>query len=344
MRPATLASLTRSGRLESVHRGALAVVDGEGELLAAAGAVDQPSYFRSACKSLQLVPTVEAGLVEEFNLEDQHLAVMSASHSAAPRHVEAVQEILTAIGLGPEDLGCGYQPPRNQESLAAVLGGAAPSALYNNCSGKHAGMLALARLLGTGTASYLDPDHPAQRRITERLAAYCRVPVDDLHLGNDGCSAPTPYLPLRAMAFGFARFAREVGSAGSAAARIAAACQRRADMLGEENSFQVALARTLGDRLVGKYGAEGLFCIAVPERDLGIAVRIEDGAARAIGPVVLDILLQLAVVREDDLGPLATFHEITLTNWRGTEIGTMRSGLVLSYTRTGDPVRPELRS
>jgi L-asparaginase II len=326
--------LTRSGRIESVHRGAVAVVDADGALVASAGAADQPCYFRSACKPLQVVPAIEAGIVERFGLDDRHVAIMVASHSGAPRHVRAVAEILAAADLGPEALGCGYHVPRNRESLRRILAGEPPSPLYNNCSGKHAGMLALARMLAAGVASYMDPAHPAQRMITARVADYCGISPDDVHLGTDGCSAPTLYAPLRLLAQGFARYARELSQPDSAATRVARAMTHAADMLGEEDSFQVVLSRTLGPRLVGKYGAEGLFCVAVPDRNLGIAVRVEDGAPRAIGPIILDILLKLAVIREDELGPLAPLYEITLKNWRGTEIGIMRSGVVLSNRQT----------
>jgi L-asparaginase II len=208
--------------------------------------------------------------------------------------------------------------------------GGEPAAIYNNCSGKHAGMLALAVLEGAGIETYMHPEHPAQRCITARVAAACGLSPDAAHTGTDGCSAPTLYAPLVAMARGFARLAREAAEPASAAARIGAAMARCPEMLGEEDDFQAVFSRELGQRAIGKYGAEGLYCVAVPERELGIAVRIEDGAQRAVAPVVLEILLELGIFDRQELGALSRFHEMTLTNWRGTEIGIMRSSVVLS--------------
>jgi L-asparaginase II len=321
----------------------VAVVDADQRLLATAGAAEQPSYLRSAGTPLQALPAIEAGLLERFALDDRHLAVMVASHSGAPRHLEAVTEILQAADLAPEALGCGHHEPHNHESRALLAAGAPATAIYNTCSGKHAGMLAFARLLETGTAGYLDPGHPVQQRITARVAEACGIPLAEAHAGTDCCSAPTLYAPLTALATGFARLAREMRDEEHAAARIGAAMQRSGDMLGEEDSFQVLLSRTLGGRLIGKLGAEGLFCAAVPEREMGIAVRVEDGAARPVGPIVLDILLKLGVIREEDLGPLEPYHEITLHNWRGTEIGVLRADVELSYETIDELAHPAVK-
>jgi L-asparaginase II len=196
------------------------------------------------------------------------------------------------------------------------------SPLFNNCSGKHAAMLALSAHLGADPAAYLEPAHPAQDLILERTAELAGIARRDAHFGIDGCSAPTLYAPLAAFAAAFGRFAR-LGREDrrGAAARIQAAMAVRSDMLGEAGSFNTALMATLGGRLMGKGGAEGLFCVAVPEADLGFAVRIEDGSARAIGPVVLDVLRQLGVVSEEELGPLAHTHAPQLRNWRGIVVG-----------------------
>ncbi len=326
-----VASATRSGRVESVHRGAVAVVGPGGRLVAGAGAYDQVFYYRSACKPMQLVPVVEAGVVETFGLDDRHLAVMMSSHTGAPRHVAAVRDILGAIGLTTDALGCGFHEPQNAESRRLLA--TTPerrSALYNNCSGKHAAMLALSVALEVTAESYLDPRHPAQARIIDCVADYAGIPLNDAHLGTDGCSAPTLYAPLWAMAAAFARYAAHMTESGSAPQRIGQAAARCPEMLGEEEDFQVILERVLGERLIGKYGAEALFCLAVPAQGLGIAVRIEDGGRRAVAPVVCDLLAQLDVVADDEWGTLLEFREPVLHNWRGVEVGRLRSELVLS--------------
>jgi L-asparaginase II len=325
----------------------IAVADGTGRLVARIGNAEREFYFRSSAKPMQLLPTVEGGAADRFGFGERELAAAASSHSGAPEHVDAAREILARAGYGPEHLGCGYQEPRNRESLrlvmrhdgipgavAATPGGAeggpggngaaaSPfSPLYNNCSGKHAAMLALSAHLGADPAGYLDPAHPAQALILERTAELAGIRRRDAHFGIDGCSAPTLYAPLAALAaaFGrFARIAREDRQGG--AARIHAAMAMRADMLGEPGTFNTVLMSTLGGRLVGKGGAEGLFCVGVPEADLGFAVRIEDGSSRAIGPVVLEVLRQLQVVGEEELGPLGHTHVPQLRNWRGHVVG-----------------------
>ncbi len=326
-----LAIVYRSGEVESVHRGAIAVADGDGKLGAAVGEVEQPFYFRSSAKPVQLLATVESGAADRFEFGDRELAVAASSHSGSPQQVEAARDILRRAGLDAESLACGYQEPRNRESLTKVLAGGERSPLYNNCSGKHAGMLALAVHLDADPRGYLEPEHPAQARILERTCELAGIPRRDAHFGVDGCSAPTLYAPLSILAASFARLGRAVsGSSASAAGRIGGAMARRPDMLGEPESFNTVLAATLGKRLIGKGGAEGLFCVAVPEADLGIAVRIEDGSSRAIGPVVIELLVQLEVVRVDDLGALAPMREPVIKNWRGLRVGTIQPSFALT--------------
>lgn len=334
MAPAVLATVVRSGQVESVHRGVIAVADGDGRLVAAVGEVEQPFYFRSSAKPIQLLPTVERGVFERHGFGDREIAVAASSHSGAPRHVEVVRNILRQVGLEPEALGCGYQEPRNQESLEALIGGRAErTALYNNCSGKHAGMLALAADLGADPATYLEPDHPAQSLILDRTCELTGIARRSAHFGIDGCSAPTLYAPLAAFAAAFgrlARLARDGDGAGAGARRIGEAMAARPDMLGEPESFNPALIAALGRRLLAKGGAEGLFCGAVLDSGLGFAVRVEDGGSRAIGPVVIELLLQLELVRPEELGPLSRQRQPVLRNWRGRDVGTIHTSFVVT--------------
>jgi L-asparaginase II len=351
-----LAQITRSEQVESQHRGAIAVTDGEGRLVAAAGDVGQPFFFRSAAKPFQLLPTVESGAAARYHFGNPELSVCVSSHSGAPRHVELVRDILARVGLGPEALRCGYHDPRNRGSLAQVLasGDKEHSPLYDNCSGKHAAMLVLAVHLGADPEGYHEPDHPAQSLIVERTCEFAGVSRREAELGMDGCSVPSLYAPLATLAACFGRLAREAASGGAdentgpggragdgagtmgravAARRIHQAMAASPEMLGETDSFNAVLMAALGHRLIAKGGAEGLFCVAVPEADLGIALRIEDGANRAIPPVVLDLLVQLEVVQIEELGPLAQFRAPEIRNRRGTEItGVIRSALEIQWT------------
>ncbi len=360
-----LVTVTRSDALESIHRGLIAVADGAGRPVAHVGDTGRTFYFRSSAKPIQLLPTVETGAADRFGLTARELSTAASSHSGAPEHIAAARDILRKLGLTPEVLGCGYQEPRNRESLRIMMqhnghhgpvvseaetdadaletapgdrgpGAESPfSPLYNNCSGKHAAMLALAAHLGAEPAGYLDAKHPAQELILERTCELAGIPPSRARYGTDGCSAPTLYAPLAAFAAAFGRLARLARESGQgAAARIQMAMAHHADMLGEPSSFNAALVSHLGSRLLGKGGAEGLFCVAIPGADLGFAVRIEDGSSRAIGPVVLEVLRQLEVVGADELGPLAHTHVPQVRNWRGTIVGHLTPVFVLERTGT----------
>jgi L-asparaginase II len=190
-------------------------------------------------------------------------------------------------------------------------------------------MLALAVSLGAPPAGYLAPSHPAQARILDRTRELAGLTAAEALVGVDGCSAPTLYATLAQMATAFARLAAAARPAGAPAARIQQAMAAQPDMLGEPVSFNSVLMRALGERVLGKLGAEGVFCVAIPEAELGLALKIEDGASRALGPVVLEGLIQLGIVARDELGPLSTHHRPVLKNWRGTSIGEIRPILEL---------------
>jgi L-asparaginase II len=332
-----LAQVTRSGQVESLHRGAIAVTDGGGRLVAMVGEVEERYYFRSAAKPFQLLPTIESGAAERYGFGDREISVCVSSHSAAPRHVELVRDILSRADFGPAALRCGYHDPRNRESLVKVLSGGDQdhSPLFDNCSGKHAAMLLLARHLGLDPERYFEPDHPAQAMIVDRTCEFAGVRRAEADVGMDGCSVPSLYAPLSTLAAAFGRLARAAAeeASESAARRIHRAMAAAPEMLGEEESFNVVLMATLGDRVIAKGGAEGLFCVSVPGEDLGIALRIEDGANRAIAPAVLELLIQLAVVREQELGPLAVFRAPEIVNRRGSDVvGAVRPAFELTWT------------
>ncbi len=202
----TLVEVWRGGRVESEHRGAIAVVDANGRVLAHSGDVLVTSYLRSSAKPFQLLPLIESGAADRFGFTDRELAVIAGSHSGEPRHLEAVQSILNKIGIGDEALQCGLHVPFNPEAAKALrVANQSASVLHNNCSGKHAGMLAQAVDRGLSTADYLDPQHPVQIGIRHRLAQLADLAFDDIGVGVDGCSAPCFALPLKHAALAFAR-------------------------------------------------------------------------------------------------------------------------------------------
>jgi L-asparaginase II len=203
-----MVEITRNGRLESLHRGAVAVVDARGKLVASLGNPKQPVYLRSAAKPFQALALVCSGAADNYGVTEEELAVICGSHSGEARHVELVESILRRTGLRPEHLLCGIHPPFDAQARRALVeGGRAPNVLHNNCSGKHAGMLATARHLGLPLEDYIDPEHGVQTAIRGLLAFLAGLEGDEIELGTDGCAVPAFYMPLRSFSLAMARLA-----------------------------------------------------------------------------------------------------------------------------------------
>ncbi len=328
----TLVEVTRGGRVESEHRGAIAVVDADGELVAHAGDVNLVSYLRSSAKPFQLLPLVESGGADRFRFTDVELAVIAGSHSGEPRHVAAVQSILSKIGLSEEALQCGAHAPFNVDSARALrAAGREPTALHNNCSGKHSGMLAQAVDRGLSTHDYLDPQHPVQMTIRRRLAELADLAPAEIGVGVDGCSVPCFALPLRAAALAFARLAegREDGLS-----RVARVMMTYPEMVAGEGRLDTDLMRAVPGRVVSKGGAEGYHGMGVIQPDgtvLGIAIKIGDGDGRRGGhPVVIETLRQLGMLEAEALIALHNYHTWPITNHRGLQVGEVRANFKLT--------------
>jgi L-asparaginase II len=321
--------LLRGGVPESEHLAEGVVVDRMGTVLAATERPDWTTFFRSSAKPFQLLPLVERGHADRLGLTDRHLALMSASHNGAAIHVAGSREILAAAGSDESELECGYHVPEDPASarLLATADAAVKTAIWNNCSGKHAGMIALARAEGWTVRGYVAREHPVQRIQVEAIADVCGVDPARLPLATDGCSAVNPALPLVAMARGYARMAaarRDGGSARETAlARIRDAMAAHPEMVAGEGRFCTALMRVTAGRLVTKTGAEGLQCVALPSRGLGIALRVKDGARRAVAPALVSWLVSLGLVSAEEAERLAEFARPTLVNHRGLPVGTL---------------------
>ncbi len=324
---APLAVLERGGRAESVHRGTVAVADRGGRLRYVAGDPALPLYLRSACKPLQALPLVEDGGLERFELTDAELAVICASHAAEPVHLDAVRSILSKIGLDPPALRCGPHVPHDPATAAALArAGRAPEAIHSNCSGKHAGMLASCRLHGWPTETYLEPGHPLQRRIAAIIAEFC-ASSEPLPQATDGCGVPTFHANVGQLAQAFARLADPAELAPPRAAairRIGDAMAAHPVMVSGTGRLATSLMEVLGARLFCKGGAEGGFGVALRSRGLGIAVKIEDGNARAMGPIVVEVLRQLGAAGPADTAALAAHARPVVLNTRGEVVGAIR--------------------
>jgi L-asparaginase II len=320
-----LVEVTRGRVVESVHRGAVAVAGPGAASLLALGDVERPIYPRSAVKLLQALPLVETGAAAAYGFGDKELALACASHSGEPRHVELAQSMLRRVGLGPDALECGAHTPIGGAAARALTEQhVLPNALHNNCSGKHAGMLAVARHLGEPTVGYVAPGHPVQQRIRAIMEALTghRIAADATAI--DGCSVPTWALPLDSLARAFARLATGECLAAerhTAAKRLFAASAREPEMVAGEGRLCTRLMRLVDGHAFAKTGAEGVYCGAIPDMGVGIALKIDDGSSRAAECVIAAVFSGLMSEYATELGRLA---RLPLHNVRGVVVGEVR--------------------
>lgn len=329
-----LIEVTRGPLVESWHRGWVVVVDSAGTVVASLGDSATRTFFRSAAKPFQTIPLITSGAATRYGLTPQELAVITGSHSGEEIHLATVESILARGGLSVDLLQCGaHQPFDSQAARALRAAGRAPGPLHNNCSGKHAGMLLLARQGGYPLENYLDPDHPIQVGIRRVVADFTGTPVDEIVVAVDGCSAPVFGVSLRAMALSYARLVDPGGSTprDEAARQVLAAMLEFPEMVGgTRRRLDTDLMRALPGRLVSKVGAEGVQLIGVLPtsaypRGLGIAIKIEDGdIRRARDPVVIEVLRQLGVLDEETLPLLSEYRQATLYNHRHLAVGEVR--------------------
>jgi len=329
-----LVEVIRGSLLESEHRGRVAVIDADGNAVLRLGDVARPVFPRSAVKPLQALPLVETGAADRFGFGDEELAVASASHAGEPAHVALVERMLGRAGLDAAALVCGAHPPIHAPSAQALArSGREPSALHNNCSGKHAGFLCVACAMEANPAGYADPAHPVQRAVKAAIEGIAGVALEDRSRAIDGCSVPTWALPLEKLAHGFARFGTGRGldpHRAQAAARIRAACAANPYLVAGTGRFCTRVMAHFGGRVLVKGGAEGVLCGALPEAGLGIAVKCDDGAARAAEVVMAALISRLLALDDADRGALAPLVQPGLRNWNGVEVGVMRPSDLLA--------------
>lgn len=330
--PTTLAEVTRGELVESTHPGVVVVADVTGRLLATHGDADHVVYFRSAAKPFQAVPLVESGAADAFGFGPEDLALACASHDATPAHQRGVARMLAKIGLDEDALRCGVSPPPDpQEAARITLGLKAPSQLQCECSGEHAGMLAACLHLDYPLQSYTEPDHPLQRRIRDIVAQVLRLTEDDLITGTDGCRIPTFAAPVQAFAVAYATLAdpRQVpqGTGRELAKpldRLREAMTAHPVLVGGEKTLDSDIMALSEGRIVAKLGAEGLLCLAVPQRGLGIAIVADDGSSRALGPAAVAVIEQLALAEPAIVDMLRERHVETVKTFGGEAVGEMR--------------------
>jgi L-asparaginase II len=322
-----LVEVLRGSLVESRHRGAVAVADADGAAVLAIGDVATPIFPRSAVKALQALPLVETGAADAYGFGDEALALACASHSGEAEHVAGVTRMLAKAGLDASALRCGAHWPMAQSAVAAVARTGEPSALHNNCSGKHAGFLCVACASGIDHADYWQPQHPVQREVRAVLEDLTGAALSEDRRAIDGCSVPTWAIPLQNLAYGFAKFGTGKSLAperARAAARLRAACAQKPWHVAGTGRFCTEIMQLFGARVFVKTGAEGVYCGALPELGLGIALKCDDGAGRAAQAVMAAIIARFLPLNDAERAALMRFERPTLRNWNGFEIGAVR--------------------
>ncbi|MGE3191445.1 MAG: asparaginase, partial [Vicinamibacterales bacterium] len=277
-------------------------------------------------KMFQALPLVARGAADRWGLADEEIALATASHGGEPFHVAAAQSVLARCGAREDQLACGPTAPMHAPSAEALRqAGVAPGRIHNNCSGKHAGMLALAAAEGWPTDGYHLPGHPVQAGIRDTLAEWTGVPADTFGEAVDGCGIPTFTLPLADMAAGCARLSAAAADGVPAPARVLGAMTRHPDYVAGTGRLCTDLMRAAGGRLWAKVGAEGYYCAGVPSERLGIAIKVEDGAWRAVEPALLATLDAIGVLDDAARRALAAYAAPTLVNTRGETVGGLRA-------------------
>jgi L-asparaginase II len=338
----------RGGIVESFHRGAFAIVDADGAVAQSLGDVERPVFPRSACKVLQALPLVESGAADAFGLADEELALACASHGGEPLHAATAAAMLARAGLDERSLECGaHWPGFDGATRALAREGREPTALHNNCSGKHAAFVCVGCLMARARGveprefvrGYVKPGHPVMREITASLQAATGADLSTAPMGTDGCSIPTFGIALRQLALAFARVGTGVGlSTGraSAAQRLRQAVAKAPFFVAGTGRFDTQVMERLGERVFCKVGAEGVYCAALPEVGLGVAIKIDDGNNARAAEVVMAAVIGARVRLDDgERAFMRSSSDVALRNWNGIEVGALRASPTLRATLAG---------
>jgi L-asparaginase II len=339
--PAALVEVWRGPVVESRHRGHVAAVDGEGRLVAALGEPETVTYLRSSAKPFQAVPVVTSGAADRFGLTEAELAVACGSHSGEDLHAGLVAGMLKKIGLDESFLKCGVHDPYDRATSERLRRqGESPGVLRNNCSGKHTGMLVLARHLGAPPEAYDDPDGPVQQAILRAVSQFSGVPAEEVALGTDGCGVPVFGVPVRTMALMYARLVAPPSdfdeATRGACARLVAAMIGHPELVGGTvERFDTEVMRAVRGLVVSKIGAEGVYTAGVLPcerwpKGLGLAFKIEDGEdRRARSTIAIESLKQLGVLDGDAQKFLSPYASFPMRNHRGEIVGKIQASFGL---------------
>ncbi|MBS3808480.1 MAG: asparaginase [Bacteroidales bacterium] len=323
-----LVEVTRGKVTESLSRGDVAVTDGEGRIIYYAGDPHKYTYMRSSAKPLQALQVYLSGAAQHYGFSSREIAVMCGSHYGEPVHRQTVENILDKIGLTRNNLLGGTVTSLNPSyALQLEREGVELNPLFSDCSGKHAGMLAVCQYKGYPVDHYISPDHPLQQEIIQLIAGICRYEAENIAIGIDGCSVPVHALPLSHMAQGYARLTTTSllpGEQQAAAGSIFTAMNRHPEMVAGTHGFCTELIRHTHGKLIGKIGAEGVYCIGLKNKNMGIAVKMEDGSMNRLPPVVMEVLNQLDLLSHRESQGLETYRYMDNLNDVHWKVGSIQ--------------------
>ena len=321
-----LVKVYRNNVLESIHNVHVAVVDTKGELLLHIGDPDFQAYARSSLKPFQAIPLIKSGASEYFNYTSEEIAISCASHSGESIHRQVVENILSKIDETEASLICGAHVPRDIEGFEQwIKDGNQLTKIFNNCSGKHASMIATCKYTNKDIDSYYQPDHPLQLEIKDLIQDICGISDSNIAVGEDGCGLPVYSFPLKNLAFGFCKLGNPdiiaENNLREAIVKIQDSMITSPYFVAGKNRFDTDAMKILNGKIVSKMGAEGIQGIGVIDKGIGIAIKVEDGANRGADIVGMHVLNHLGVIDKKELEQLLAYYEPEILNTNGKKVG-----------------------
>lgn len=326
----------RGNTVESIHHGAVAVVDSRGKLVRYAGDANFVTFLRSSAKPFQALVVVESGAAEAFGFTQKEVAIIAGSHNGEKKHVRLVRSILKKIGLNKNHLQCGWHVPHYYTALGMTPPKKKFSSLQHNCSAKHAGMLAVCVYRGWNLKTYLSPRHPVQKLIAKKIAGLCGFPERKIGIGVEACGAPTFALPLRNMAIGFYKlksFVSDERTTSQSLQVVADSMWRYPDLVSGRGRLDYDLAKASEGNIMAKAGAEALHCAVVIDKGYGIAVKILDGSRRAIAPAAVEVYRQVNTLNREQLRDLREWVRPSVHDHKGSKVGHLVADFSLKRRR-----------
>lgn len=326
----------RGKTVESIHLGSVVVVNSSGKLIYSVGDPNFVTFLRSSAKPFQAIPVVEEGIAEAFGFTQKEIAIISGSHNGEKKHVHVVQGILKKIGLNKSYLRCGAHVPHYYTALGMTPPKKRFSPLQHNCSGKHAGMLAICVYKGWNLRNYLDPHHPVQKLNLKMISELCEYPEKRVKIGIENCGAPTFAVPIKNMAIGFSKLVnfRSKDEITSQALQVVAdSMWKYPEMVSGKGRLDYVLVTASKGKIISKGGAEALHCGAILDKGWGVAVKIMDGSQRAIAPVSIEVYRRLGVLNQRQLRNWGDFVSPPIYNHQRKKVGFLKADFNLKRAR-----------